>query len=60
MFTFEVHAGSEVQAQGTGHSKRAAQQSAAHAALVRLDVTEGYEVPLDDHDPSNMDEDDED
>lgn len=59
MFTFEVHAGPQVQAQGTGHSKRAAQQAAAHAALEQLDVTEGYEVPLNDHDPFDPDEDDE-
>jgi len=30
-----------------GHSKRAAQQAAAHAALQQLDVKEGYEEPLD-------------
>jgi ribonuclease III len=47
VFIVEVHAGPEVVARGTGHSKRAAQQSAAHAALVQLDVTEGYEEPVD-------------
>lgn len=44
-FTFEVQAGPDVTAQGTGYSKRAAQQAAAHAALSELGVTEGYEVP---------------
>ena len=33
---------------GAGHSKRAAQQAAAHAALAMLDVTEDYEVPAED------------
>jgi ribonuclease-3 len=47
LFEVEVHAGPEVIARGSGHSKRAAQQSAAHAALLLLDVTEGYEEPVD-------------
>jgi ribonuclease-3 len=46
VFVVEVRAGPEVVARGSGHSKRAAQQSAAHAALQQLDVTEGYEEPL--------------
>jgi len=45
MFVVEVRAGPEVIARGSGHSKRAAQQAAAHAALQRLDVKEGYESP---------------
>jgi ribonuclease-3 len=47
MFEFEVRAGPHVVARGSGHSKRAAQQAAAHAALQRLEVTEGYERPRD-------------
>jgi ribonuclease-3 len=47
VFVVEVHAGPDVQARGSGHSKRAAQQAAAHAALQQLDVTEGYEEPTD-------------
>jgi ribonuclease III len=50
LFVVEVKAGPDVVARGTGHSKRAAQQSAAHAALQRLDVQEGYEEPLGDED----------
>jgi ribonuclease-3 len=46
VFVVEVRAGPDVVARGTGHSKRVAQQAAAHAALQRLDVTEGYEEPL--------------
>jgi ribonuclease-3 len=47
MFEFEVRAGPSTVARGTGHSKRAAQQAAAHAALQLLEVTEGYETPRD-------------
>jgi ribonuclease III len=52
VFVVEVKAGPEVQARGTGHSKRAAQQAAAHAALQKLNVLEGYEEPLDEFDYS--------
>jgi ribonuclease-3 len=48
VFVVEVRAGPEVNARGSGRSKRSAQQAAAHAALQQLDVTEGYEEPLDD------------
>ena len=48
VFVVEVHAGPELTARGSGHSKRAAQQAAAHAALQRLEVTEGYEEPRED------------
>ncbi len=48
LFMVEVHAGPEIIARGSGHSKRAAQQAAAHAALQQLDVTEGYEEPSED------------
>jgi ribonuclease-3 len=48
VFEFEVQAGPEVRARGAGASKRSAQQAAAHAALIQLDVTEGYEEPVDD------------
>jgi ribonuclease III len=47
VFVVEVKAGPEINARGTGHSKRAAQQAAAHAALQLLNVTEGYEEPED-------------
>ncbi len=47
LFVVEVKAGPEILARGSGHSKRAAQQAAAHAALQQLDVKEGYEEPLD-------------
>jgi ribonuclease-3 len=47
MFVVEVKAGPDILARGTGHSKRAAQQAAAHAALQQLNVTEGYEEPHD-------------
>ncbi len=47
VFVVEVKAGPEVSARGTGHSKRAAQQAAAHAALQQLNVNEGYEEPVD-------------
>ena len=51
MFVVEVRAGPDINARGTGHSKRAAQQAAAHAALQLLDVTEGYEEPEDEDPP---------
>ncbi len=44
-FVVQVEAGAGVVAQGTGPSKRAAEQAAAHAALKRLDITDGYELP---------------
>lgn len=44
-FVVEVQVGPEIAATGTGRSKRAAQQSAAHAALQQMDVSEGYEEP---------------
>jgi ribonuclease-3 len=47
MFVIEVRAGPEIVARGSGHSKRAAQQAAAHAALQQLDVAEGYATPED-------------
>jgi ribonuclease-3 len=50
VFVVEVHAGPEVNARGSGHSKRAAQQAAAHAALQLLNVEETYEQPDDDDD----------
>jgi ribonuclease-3 len=46
-FVVEVRAGPEITARGSGHSKRAAQQAAAHAALQLLDIHEGYETPVD-------------
>jgi dsRNA-specific ribonuclease len=52
VFVVEVRAGPEVQARGSGHSKRAAQQAAAHAALQQLNVSEGYEEPVDEYDDS--------
>jgi ribonuclease-3 len=48
VFVVEVKAGPEINARGSGHSKRAAQQAAAHAALQQLNVKEGYEEPEDD------------
>lgn len=45
VFVVEVKAGPEVNARGSGHSKRAAQQAAAHAALQLLNVEESYEEP---------------
>jgi ribonuclease-3 len=48
VFVIEVQAGPDVTARGTGHSKRAAQQAAAHAALRLLNVTDNYELPADD------------
>lgn len=47
VFVVEVHAGPDINARGSGHSKRAAQQAAAHAALQLLHVKEGYEEPED-------------
>ncbi len=47
MFVVEVRAGPDIVARGSGHSKRAAQQAAAHAALQQLDVAEGYATPED-------------
>jgi ribonuclease III len=44
-FVMEVRAGPDITARGTGHSKRAAEQAAAHAALRLLEVTEDYEPP---------------
>jgi ribonuclease-3 len=49
VFVVEVRAGPEVNARGSGHSKRAAQQAAAHAALQQLNVKEGYEEPMDEY-----------
>lgn len=45
VFVVEVRAGPEIRARGTGQSKRAAQQTAAHAALRLLEVMEDYERP---------------
>src|SRR5262249_39849344 len=45
VFVVEVRAGPEINARGSGHSKRAAQQAAAHAALQLLNVSESYEAP---------------
>ncbi len=56
MFVVEVHAGPDVNARGSGHSKRAAQQAAAHAALQLLNVEEGYEEPVDEHGDDQRDE----
>jgi ribonuclease III len=50
VFVVEVRAGPDVLARGSGHSKRAAQQAAAHAALQTLNVQEGYEEPVDEYD----------
>lgn len=44
-FSMEVRAGPDTFARGSGPSKRAAQQAAAHEALQILGVTEGYELP---------------
>jgi len=52
VFVVEVKAGPEINARGSGHSKRAAQQAAAHAALQMLNVKEGYEEPQDEFDES--------
>jgi ribonuclease-3 len=48
LFVVEVRAGPEIAARGSGHSKRAAQQAAAHAALQQLQIEEGYEEPIED------------
>src|SRR5262249_827310 len=45
LFVVEVKAGPDVLARGSGHSKRSAQQAAAHAALEQVNVKEGYEEP---------------
>jgi ribonuclease-3 len=45
LFVVEVKAGPDINARGSGHSKRAAQQAAAHAALQLLNVKESYEEP---------------
>ena len=50
VFVVEVRAGPEIMARGSGHSKRAAQQAAAHVALQMLDVKEGYEEPSEEDD----------
>src|SRR6266550_5299730 len=54
VFVVEVRAGPEVNARGSGHSKRAAQQAAAHAALQQLDVKEGYEEPEDEYEDPEL------
>jgi ribonuclease III len=60
LFVVEVKAGPEIYARGSGHSKRAAQQAAAHAALQLLNVTESYELPeSDDADISDDEDEDE-
>ena len=59
VFVVEVKAGPEVNARGSGHSKRAAQQAAAHAALQQLNVQEGYEEPEDEFAPGDADDDEE-
>jgi len=55
VFVVEVKAGPEISARGSGHSKRAAQQAAAHAALQQLNVKEGYEEPEDEFAPDEDD-----
>jgi ribonuclease-3 len=57
VFVVEVKAGPEILARGSGHSKRAAQQAAAHAALQLLDVRESYEAPEDEAAPGDEDDD---
>jgi ribonuclease III len=59
VFVVEVRAGPEINARGSGHSKRAAQQAAAHAALQQMNVKEGYEEPQDDDAPAEPELDDE-
>src|ERR1700736_3728875 len=59
LFVVEVKAGPEILARGTGRSKRAAQQAAAHAALQQLNVTEGYEEPQDGDETEEGDTDEE-
>ena len=52
IYVFEVQSGPEVLTRGSGPSKRAAQQAAAHATLARLDVDEEeYELPPDGSEP---------
>ena len=58
LFVVEVKAGPEILARGTGHSKRAAQQAAANAALQQLNVAEGYEEPRDDADEDEDEDED--
>jgi ribonuclease-3 len=58
VFVVEVRAGPEILARGSGHSKRAAQQAAAHAALQMMDVRESYEEPEDMASSLDDDEDD--
>jgi ribonuclease-3 len=58
VFVVEVKAGPEILARGSGHSKRAAQQAAAHAALQMMDVRESYEEPVDDALSDDDDDDD--
>jgi ribonuclease-3 len=58
VFVVEVKVGPEIVARGSGHSKRAAQQAAAHAALQLLDVKESYETPPADSDLDDLDLDD--
>jgi ribonuclease-3 len=58
LFVVEVRAGAEINARGSGRSKRAAQQAAAHAALQMLNVTESYELPELDGSDDNDDEED--
>jgi ribonuclease-3 len=53
VFVVEVLAGPEISTRGSGHSKRAAQQAAAHAALQLLNVQESYEQPEDDNSPDD-------
>ncbi|MDQ3811016.1 MAG: ribonuclease III [Chloroflexota bacterium] len=45
LFVVEVRAGPQIVARGSGHSKRAAQQAAAHEALQLLEVSDIYEQP---------------
>lgn len=59
VFVVEVKAGPQISARGSGHSKRAAQQAAAHAALQLLNVDEFYEKP-EDASADHEDDDDED
>src|SRR5947209_5335633 len=60
LFVVEVRAGPEISARGSGHSKRAAQQTAAHAALQLLNVKEGYEEPEDEFAGDEEEEEEED
>lgn len=56
VFVVEVRAGPDINARGSGHSKRAAQQAAAHAALQLLNVQESYEQPEDSAAGSHFDD----